>query len=204
MPSARASRAACRASRSSGLPCTRYSVGVRVCSSSRATATFARIMHSSISRCASIARAQLDARACARLASMSNSRLRRHRNRARRGALRALISARYTSTSSSSRSTSGPSCVARLRLALEQRLVRQRVGEPRGRAHHGRIEARRLQRTLARDDHVRGEAQPIDVRRQRAQVIRQRRRQHRHTRVGKYTEVPRSRASASSAVPGRT
>ena len=69
--------------------------------------------------------------------------------------------------------------------------VRQRVGsflEQRGeglvvsqtadRSHHRRVAARFQQHARARDDHLRCEAQAIDVRLQRAQHVRQRERQH--------------------------
>ncbi len=60
----------------------------------------------------------------------------------------------------------GPDLFTRLGLTIEQRILRLVVGESRGRAHHGRIEARRLQCTLARHDHIRGQTQPINVWRQ--------------------------------------
>ena len=73
-------------------------------------------------------------------------------------------------------------CCNSRRLALEQHLVCLAIGEARMTAHHRRIELRRTQLTAARDRHVRRKAQAIDVRLQRAQLVRQRIRQHRqHT-----------------------
>ena len=66
------------------------------------------------------------------------------------------------------------------RAALEQGLVGDGVGQPRCRAHHRRIERSALERAVLAHHHVGGEAQPVDVRGERAQVIGQCRGQHRH------------------------
>ena len=65
------------------------------------------------------------------------------------------------------------------RPAGEECVVGERVGEARSRAHHGGIEARALQGAGAAHHHVGRKAQSIDARRQRAQMIREGRRQHR-------------------------
>ena len=68
---------------------------------------------------------------------------------------------------------------ARRGAPLEERLVGERIGEAGRRAHDRRVEARALQGAVAADEHVRGKAQPVDLRGERAQVVRERRRQHR-------------------------
>ena len=69
-----------------------------------------------------------------------------------------------------------------IRLTLEQRRVGLVVGQAPMAAHHRRIEVEVLQQTRLADVHVGGEAQSIDLGFERAQMIRQRGRQHRqHT-----------------------
>ena len=105
------------------------------------------------------------------------------------------------STSGSSFSASAPERRARGRVAPEQHRMRRGVGEPRGRAHHGRIEAPAAcsaPRSLTL--HVGHHAQAIDVRLERAQVVRQRGRQHRqHAR----REIDRGAARARLGIQRR-
>ena len=68
----------------------------------------------------------------------------------------------------------GPDLAPSLGPPVDQRRLSLRVGEARRRTHDGRIKACRLQRAAMRDDHVCGEAQPLDPRCERAQMIRER------------------------------
>ncbi len=58
------------------------------------------------------------------------------------------------------------------RASLEQSSVCERICQACRGAHHGRVETCRLQSALLRNDHVRREAETIDVRRERAKMIR--------------------------------
>ena len=72
-----------------------------------------------------------------------------------------------------------PERLLSIRPTLEQRRVGLVVGQTPMATHHGRIETEVLQQTRLADAHVGGEAQPIDLGLERAQMVRQRGRQHR-------------------------
>jgi hypothetical protein len=72
------------------------------------------------------------------------------------------------------------------------------------RAHERRVELRARDFARFVDLHVANHAQSFDFRVERADAVRQRLRQHRHDETGKYTDVARLYASASSGVPGCT
>ena len=187
---------------SSGWPCTRYSVGVCVLSSSCGHGNVGED-HALLDQAVRIvAYAQLDrAHPLARV----DDELRLRRIEVQSAAARARLVQRAVDIHQHmSFSSSGPSWVARGGTSLEQRLVGLRVGEPRRRAHDRRVEARTLERTVPGDHHVGDEAKTVDVRRERAQVVGQRGRQHRHDARRKIDRRAALCASVSSAVPGRT
>ena len=82
----------------------------------------------------------------------------------------------------------------RFRTRLKQGRMGEVIGQPRGRAHDRRVEARALERATLADLHVGHEAEAIDMRLQRAELVGQRRRQHRHDplrEVHRGTTLPR-------------
>ena len=90
----------------------------------------------------------------------------------------------------------------RLRRARRARGIRQpaphlRVGEPRARVHHGRVELVLRDPALGGHVHVADHAEPVDIRLERAELVRQRLGQHRDHAA---REIDRRAALARVAV----